>query len=192
MDISYRSTEERIQALEKKVEELQKKVGIPQEATFSLSSNSKKKTFNPMPWMSLLFLIIPIIAYWGFSSGLQGNFSSQSTLLGNWAFKAKACRSGAAYIPPFWGVTIKSGKIGSPHFEVQGDTPQNAKILVWGSESENPVTLDRTICKLLDLKLKRNGSLVNNVVAVEGYLKMDCTPPGGGQFLADIQFRNCH
>jgi len=183
------SPEERIKALEKQLEELQKHLGT--EKATSNVPRAKKPAKN-MAWLSLIFLVLPVIAYWGFSTGLKGRFSAQGAILGNWSVQARDCRSGAAYIPQFWGMVVKSGKAKEPKFEVQGDSPKNGKVLVWGPEFETPVTLDKNLCSVYEIEIKRNGSKVNNVVAIEGYVKLDCSLAESGKFIADIQFRNCY
>ncbi len=189
LESSSQSTEEKIKALQKQVEELQKRLNT--EKPDSNLPRTKKPPKN-MAWLSLIFLVIPVIAYWGFSSGLKGNFSAQGSTLGNWQAEARECRSGAAYIPQFWGMVVKGGKTSEPKLEVQGDSPKNSKVLVWGPKFETPVTLDKNSCSVYEIEIKRNGSRVNNVVAIEGYVKLNCNLTEGGKFTADLKFRNCY
>lgn len=179
------NSEQRIRDLEEQVRQLQNKTGSTPSPTFTIKN---KKNFVSSPFFALSIMAIAgIVAYWGFSTGLKGSFSFK----GN-HYNANSCRSGAAFIPQFWGVVIRSGSKTAPRIEIQGDSPAKAQLLVWGADSETPFLFNQQSCKTLEVKLETNGSKVNEVTALEGFLKAQCVGQNNTEFSADIKFRNCH
>lgn len=184
MEISNKTTEERIRELEEQVRQLQ---GQPPSSS---TNNSSIRNLKPKKGAFFIFwgifLIAAPLCYWGFSTGLKGYFSLQGI-----RYEAKSCRSGAAFVPQFWGFIVRSqGKTG-PRFEVQGNSPESAQIFVW-ADSKVPLLYNRQNCKNLELSFDQNGSKVNDVLAIEGSLKAECQSESAPEFVADVQFRNCH
>lgn len=184
MEMNSKTNEQRIRELEEQVRQLQgQNASSP---TKSSKSNNSRTMKNPALFGLTLILIAIGAAYWGFSTGLEGHFSFQGT-----RYKANSCRSGAAFIPQFWGFVVRSKGKSDPRFEVQGNSAENAQIFVW-TDSKTPLLYNRQTCKKLELNFEQNGSKVNNVIALSGSLNAECKNDTGQEFIADVQFRNCH
>lgn len=184
MQMDTKTNEERIRELEEQVRQLQGNKPVPSNNDSKLSNLKPKKGLFFLFWG--VFLIAAALSYWGFTTGLKGYFSLQGI-----RFEANSCRSGAAFVPQFWGFVVRSKGKKGPRFELQGNSPENAQIFVW-TESKNPLLFNHQNCKNLELSFEQNGSKVNDVLAIRGNLKAACKNESGQEFIADVQFRNCH
>jgi hypothetical protein len=148
-----------------------------------------------------LFLILPLVlcgagalAYFIFYmswSRVDGKVVSEGGPLGTFSAPIDECRSGAAFVPQFFGVDLKAE---SPvaHVQVQ-DSGDKATVVVGGPQGEEPhLDLTKAECSKFDVFVEWGNAEVNDVSTVEGRVHIDCAPAGGGRVRVDAEFKACH
>ncbi len=110
---------------------------------------------------------------------------------GNWTMHVDQCLSGerrqyfgaafSDHAQPTLGGHIALPEDGEAHIDI--DTPQKG-----GSD-----VIQRGGCQVWDVDLQRSNSTYNNVYAITGHARFDCTFQNPDAHLAgDVQFRSCH
>jgi len=151
--------------------------------------------------MAVNFLIIGIVFYFVFGKGgcssVEGQFVATGEPLGSFTFIPASCRSGQRM--NFFGVAILGKGPNDGAIVPIQDVTQGKMVKVEVPGSCQPPDLE--ICKEIDIKpeqcevfelsVKRTNTTVNNIVLLDGYLKLDCKFPEGGTAKADMKFTSC-
>ena len=179
------------------------KCGSPLEVkmTAAASTETKKKKFR------LFLLLVPLqigIAVGGFylvgggCSSVGGSLVSTGKPLGNFTFSPAQCRSGQRM--QFFGAVLlgkgrADGAVVPMIDQVKGKL---VKVEIPGSckppdyEVCDEVIIDQRHCSTYDVTVNRTSVMVNDIVQVEGSVKLDCTFPGGGAVKGELTFERCN
>ena len=140
--------------------------------------------------------IIAMFALGGFGEGeVKGELLGSGPLVGSFALKADACRSGEA--DGFLGVYL--GETGRSDARLKAfQDPAYGKMVqlqVPGS-CEGPrckqITLKDESCARFAVRIEKTNTTINDVRVLDGELSLDCELVSGDRISGELRFEGCH
>jgi hypothetical protein len=128
----------------------------------------------------------------------EGTLISKGKPAGDFTFVPKKCRSGERM--QFFGAVMlgegqQDGAVVAIHDPIKGKL---VKVEVPGScrppdyEKCHEILIEQKQCSTFNVNVKRTNIIINEIVLIDGSLKLDCTFPEGGTIKADMKFENCN
>ncbi|GMV44498.1 MAG: hypothetical protein AMXMBFR64_62140 [Myxococcales bacterium] len=184
--------EERIAALERELADLRRHTGLVAPRDGEPQGDPPRRSLVLALVIAGIVVLIAgglgVLIYSEAWAKVDGVFSSSGDPLGRFDAYPSDCRSGAAFLPPFLGAEIGSAATGLLRIQGSGKT---ATVTVWAPGSPDGRAYDASRCSTFDAVVTLAGSEVNEVRAVDGHLRMECTD-GAATVRADLTFDACH
>jgi hypothetical protein len=119
---------------------------------------------------------------------VTGKVTAEKTAAGTFSFSVNDCASGAAYLPGFFGVDLRSRE-GYALRVV--DSGEGARLWLYPKPGEGgAIGISKPHCAQWDVLVDWAHLIVNRVKTVSGHVNVTCNV-GGGTVAAHVDFARC-